>query len=947
MNRSLRLLPSILLLGALATGAAAQIKLVPGPKVGLNGTPELAAAGDLDGDGVADVVVLLPGSDQVAVLTASVAGALFERNRVTVGRRLVGVSVADFDLDGDSDVALADLSGGAQVGDLLLLRGAGDASLSVPAAFPLPVSALEAMAHGEIDGVAGADVALVTGTRASVYALLNQAGATSFVAAPAVSLPRDPRRVVAARLDASGRDQIAVLNSNASRSDEVALYTYANGTLTTLFGPYRLAATAALALVADDFDRDGVVDLAVLHDQSDRSFFITTLLNRTTFGPNGSVGTGQFDVLPPLLFDCPAAANGDPTRCLPKALAAGDFDRDGDADLAVGITRPETVLVLNGVGEGAFGVGQRINLASGDEPVALVAVDVTGDRADDLVVIDSGNDSAIVLRADVPALQPDGSSCSGGNQCESTVCLDAVCCRFAACPSGQRCDIPGREGECAPRSSLGTACLADATCNSGFCTDGVCCNAAACGSGQACDVAGNLGQCTTIPPTPTSTPTSTSTPFPSPTPTPQPNGRGCTSASQCASALCVDRVCCAESCAEGRYCNINGNLGVCSPRKFVGETCLVPSDCLTETCLDGLCVAAATATHTASPTPTPTRIPLGGACTQAVAGQCASGFCTDAVCCSENGCNAGERCDITGLAGDCQPQRLPGRICGRDSDCAGDALCVVAPGASQPTCQLRLTPTPGSDECGGDCNGDVAVTVDELLVMIEIALGTQGMFACPPGDLDGDRTVSVDEIIAAVGFALTGCPPPATPRQTPTATASPSPSATESPTPTPTQEPSAFTDFEEFLYTQQRGDGFCPALGSVFSARIRPAGSFFALDMTVVGTGEVGSSACLPGVTDPQDVCLVARPLTPVPTLLTPNEVERMLDLFASITLSEQPDPSCVDPIPEPCVTNVASWDDVEAADRLCQLSERLLPADAAALVDFLDELRQARSAGS
>ena len=60
--------------------------------------------------------------------------------------------------------------------------------------------------------------------------------------------------------------------------------------------------------------------------------------------------------------------------------------------------------------------------------------------------------------------------------------------------------------------------------------------------------------------------------------------------------------------------------------------------------------------------------------------------------------------------------------------------------------------------CDGDCNEDGEVTVNELLVAVNIALGA-GLDGCPSADANGDGSVSVNELIAAVGFALNGCPP--------------------------------------------------------------------------------------------------------------------------------------------------------------------------------------------
>ena len=84
-----------------------------------------------------------------------------------------------------------------------------------------------------------------------------------------------------------------------------------------------------------------------------------------------------------------------------------------------------------------------------------------------------------------------------------------------------------------------------------------------------------------------------------------------------------------------------------------------------------------------------------------------------------------------------------------------------------------------STPCVGDWYGNGQVTIDELITMVNIALGDAPLSACPAGDADGRGDITIDEIIAAVNNALAGCPrgaPTASP--TPTATATPSPTAT-------------------------------------------------------------------------------------------------------------------------------------------------------------------------
>ena len=75
---------------------------------------------------------------------------------------------------------------------------------------------------------------------------------------------------------------------------------------------------------------------------------------------------------------------------------------------------------------------------------------------------------------------------------------------------------------------------------------------------------------------------------------------------------------------------------------------------------------------------------------------------------------------------------------------------------SSPTASVAPTHTPGLP-CAGDCNGDGDVTVDEIITLLNIALGTRPVGDCLAGDLGGDGTITVDEIVTAVNRALAGC----------------------------------------------------------------------------------------------------------------------------------------------------------------------------------------------
>ena len=114
----------------------------------------------------------------------------------------------------------------------------------------------------------------------------------------------------------------------------------------------------------------------------------------------------------------------------------------------------------------------------------------------------------------------------------------------------------------------------------------------------------------------------------------------------------------------------------------------------------------------------------------------------------------------------------------------GSALC------------LWLTSAPASAVCVGDCNNSGMVTIDELVLGVNIALGTAPLSVCPQFDCTGDGTVTITCLVQGVNNALDGCPiePTATATEPATATATGAATSTNTPvnhTPTATNSPVA------------------------------------------------------------------------------------------------------------------------------------------------------------
>ncbi len=85
---------------------------------------------------------------------------------------------------------------------------------------------------------------------------------------------------------------------------------------------------------------------------------------------------------------------------------------------------------------------------------------------------------------------------------------------------------------------------------------------------------------------------------------------------------------------------------------------------------------------------------------------------------------------------------------------ATDTATPVATDTATSTATATVTSAPA---CAGDCNGDGAVAVNELVIGVNIALGNSAADACPAIDANADGAVTINELIGAVNNALGAC----------------------------------------------------------------------------------------------------------------------------------------------------------------------------------------------
>jgi hypothetical protein len=90
----------------LGDGAGAFRKISGAPFV-TGRFPNMVAVGDLDGDGVGDIVLSLPESDDIICFFMSRSGTLATRKDVRIDGHPKGVAICDFDGDGKGDIVIA------------------------------------------------------------------------------------------------------------------------------------------------------------------------------------------------------------------------------------------------------------------------------------------------------------------------------------------------------------------------------------------------------------------------------------------------------------------------------------------------------------------------------------------------------------------------------------------------------------------------------------------------------------------------------------------------------------------------------------------------------------------------------------------------------------------------------------------------------------------------
>lgn len=405
-----------------ASAAFAARPIFPNMAHTVGDDPVVVSAGDLDGDGIADLVVANRFSEDLSILRGLGGGDFALQQRVAAGGIPVALAIADFNEDGRDDVAAAlpvldqvaifltqpngipgtpslldagDSPGGLLAADLdrdghadlvatnyfsdtlSIRRGLGNGSFgseSTWAAGVRPYAVVAALLDGDLEPD------LVVASYGSHEVLVFRgAGGGSFGAPVAYSTFAGesyggPRVLLTADVDGDGAVDLLVGNFESSEEFNSVALLRGRGDGTLEDGTFVARSNdGAFALGAADFDRDGHPDVAY---GAHHGFTCCDLRDgRIAFGR----GDGGFD-----------ATGGFSSGIGLVALAVDDFDDDGAADIAA-ISDVNWDQVTINLGRGDGGMGRDLELLDGGIEHAAVAIgDVDGDHLPDIVADRSG-----------------------------------------------------------------------------------------------------------------------------------------------------------------------------------------------------------------------------------------------------------------------------------------------------------------------------------------------------------------------------------------------------------------------------------------------------------------------------------------------------------------------------------------------------------------------------
>jgi len=333
-----------------------------------------AITADFDGDGVLDIATANYNDNNVSILLGVGDGTFGPKADFDVGSQPNAVTTGDFNGDGMLDLAVANSFDGAGGNSVSVLIGNGNGTFAASVPYAVGSNPLS-VTTGDFNGDGKLDLAVANyfdGAGGNSVSVLIGNGNGTFAASVPYVVGSNPTSVTTGDFNKDGKLDIATANYSGGIS---VLLGVGDGTFnakadyTVGFNPY--------SVTTGDFNKDGNLDIATSNYGS---------VNCTVAVLIG-VGDGTF-----------AASVSYGVGTLPLSVTTGDFNGDGNLDIATANNGDSNVSVLLGAGDGTFATAVGFGVGFG--PYSVTAGDFNGDGRVDIAAAndgDPGNTISILL----------------------------------------------------------------------------------------------------------------------------------------------------------------------------------------------------------------------------------------------------------------------------------------------------------------------------------------------------------------------------------------------------------------------------------------------------------------------------------------------------------------------------------------------------------------------